>query len=51
MPIFLTANDLSRLYAPLARRLDSFYYEPTREEAAEVHAAYGQLAAGQKATY
>jgi len=34
VPIFITANDLSCLYAPLVRegRMDKFFYSPTREE-------------------
>lgn len=36
VPIYVTANDLSKLYAPLVRegRMDKFYYEPTRDEVA-----------------
>ncbi|KAL4442508.1 hypothetical protein ABPG77_005092 [Micractinium sp. CCAP 211/92] len=36
VPIYITANDLTCLYAPLVRegRMDKFYYEPTRGEMA-----------------
>ncbi|GBF91656.1 ribulose bisphosphate carboxylase oxygenase, chloroplastic [Raphidocelis subcapitata] len=36
VPIFVTANDLSLLYAPLVRegRMDKFYFEPDRGEMA-----------------
>ena len=36
VPIFVTANDLSLLYAPLVRdgRMDKFYFEPSRQEMA-----------------
>ena len=38
VPIYVTANDLSCLYAPLVRegRMDKFFFSPTREEAAEL---------------
>ena len=34
VPIIVTGNDFSRLYAPLARdgRMEKFFWEPTREE-------------------
>jgi hypothetical protein len=34
VPIIVTGNDFSRLYAPLARdgRMDKFFWEPSREE-------------------
>eukprot|EP00959_Pyramimonas_sp_CCMP1952_P090287 1889961-Pyramimonas_sp.AAC.1 len=34
VPIIITANDLSTLYAPLLRdgRMEKFYWEPTRED-------------------
>ncbi|KAL4447796.1 hypothetical protein ABPG75_005015 [Micractinium tetrahymenae] len=36
VPIYITANDLTCLYAPLVRegRMDKFYFEPSREEMA-----------------
>ena len=38
VPIFITANDLSCLYAPLVRegRMDKFFYAPTREESIDL---------------
>eukprot|EP00667_Euglena_gracilis_P029618 EG_transcript_39500 len=42
VPIIVTANDLSRVYAPLLRdgRMEKWYWEPTAEEkAAMLHAA------------
>ena len=42
IPIFVTANDLSCLYAPLVRegRMDKFYFSPTREEKSELLARH-----------
>ena len=43
VPIILTGNDLSTLYAPLLRdgRMDKFYWTPTREDICDmVHAMY-----------
>jgi hypothetical protein len=38
VPIVVTANDLSTVYAPLLRdgRMDKFYWEPTHEELTQV---------------
>lgn len=38
VPIFVTANDLTALYAPLVRegRMDKFYYQPTANETLEL---------------
>jgi len=38
VPIVVTANDLSTIYAPLLRdgRMDKFYWEPTAEELAQI---------------
>ena len=38
IPIILTGNDLSTLYAPLVRdgRMDKFYWVPTREDKVEI---------------
>ena len=49
MPVFITANDLSRLYAPLVRegRMDKFLWEPSRDEAAQL---LTQLFRGDKST-
>lgn len=45
VPIVVTANDLSRVYAPLLRdgRMDKFYWEPTLDEKAAMLAATGAL--------
>jgi hypothetical protein len=43
VPIIVTGNDLSTLYAPLLRdgRMEKFYWQPTREDIADmVHAMY-----------
>ena len=43
VPIILTGNDLSTLYAPLLRdgRMDKFYWTPTRDDICDmVHAMY-----------
>ena len=38
VPIYVTANDLSCLYAPLVRegRMEKFFFQPTRDETAEL---------------
>ena len=46
VPIIVTGNDLSTLYAPLLRdgRMEKFYWQPTRTDIADmVHAMYLSL--------
>lgn len=51
VPIYVTANDLTCLYAPLVRegRMDKFFFDPSREEMATVlsHLFNGELTEGE----
>lgn len=51
VPIFVTANDLSCLFAPLVRdgRMDKFFFQPTREETVELIARLFEPDLGQAA--